>query len=376
MGQTRDPMIPVSSIIPTRHIGAALCPAKLNKRTNPPNPHHLFKLNPPYENARIAVAASIARVVDKFPQLPPTPLDTTGLSPLDASLATAIHRTVLQRWITLEFLITQYLKAGKPIQSLETPVRAVLLTAAAQIVFMTRIPSYAVVDESVTITRKFVRPKAAGLVNAVLRRIAELVDSFDPDTPWAPAPNALPLDTGTITLTKPILPDPQEDLVNHLVLATSHPRRLPRRWIKEYSAEQTIALCHHNSLTPPVLVITEPDFVPDENANEYDIHTSPNFLVWRGTHAELSDFLSQSIHRRVQDPAHTKAVLSTANLNITSALDFCAGRGTKTRQLASLHPNATIISTDVDANRRRDLVLVPRELPNVLVVEPEKSSRR
>ena len=157
----------------------------------------LHQLMPPFANPRIAVAASIARIVDRFPNLPPTPLDTTGLSHLDTALATAIHRTVLQRYITLEFIISKYLN-GKPFSALETPIRAVLLTGAAQLVFMNRLPAYAVVDESVKMTRQHVRVKAAGLVNAVLRRVAEVTEGFDPDIPWRPAANALPLEAGTV----------------------------------------------------------------------------------------------------------------------------------------------------------------------------------
>ncbi|QDU33342.1 Ribosomal RNA small subunit methyltransferase B [Poriferisphaera corsica] len=329
----------------------------------------LQQLMPPFANPRIAVAASIARIVDRFPNLPPTPLDTTGLSHLDTALATAIHRTVLQRYITLEFIVSQYLK-GKPFSALEAPVRAILLSGAAQLVFMTRLPAYAVVDESVKMTRTHVRAKAAGLVNAVLRRVAEVVEGYDPDEPWRPAADALPLEAGTLKLKQPLLPDPN-DLVANLALATSHPRRLPRRWIEAYGAEEATMLCQHNILTPPTLVVTEAEFEADPESNDYDIHTTPNCLVWRSTHAELVAFLAQSHHRRVQDPAHTKAVRSTADLPIKSALDFCAGRGTKTRQLANLHPEAKIISTDVDDKRRRDLSQIPDEFPNVQVVEPE-----
>ena len=160
-------------------------------------------------------------------------------------------------------------------------------------------------------------------------------------------------------------------MVAHLAVATSHPRRLPRRWIEAYGTEEAAMLCHHNVLTPPTLVVTEPEFEPDADSNDYDIHSTPNCLVWRATHAELTAFLAGSPHRRVQDPAHTKAVRSTTDLPIKSALDFCAGRGTKTRQLANLHPNARIVSTDVDDNRRRDLAMIPRDFPNVRVVDPE-----
>ena len=143
----------------------------------------------PY-NARGAVVLSLADAVRRFPDLPAITLDTTGLSPLDAGLATAIHRTTLQRWITLEYLLNRVL--SKRLESLEPVVQGVLLSGAAQLVFMDRLPAHAVVDEQVKLARGLVRPGAAGLVNAVLRKVADSVQAVEPDRAWEPACDLLP----------------------------------------------------------------------------------------------------------------------------------------------------------------------------------------
>jgi 16S rRNA (cytosine967-C5)-methyltransferase len=52
-------------------------------------------------------------------------------------------------------------------------------------------------------------------------------------------------------------------------------------------------------------------------------------------------------------------------------LDACAGRGTKTRQLAALHPQAEIVATDTDGHRLRALALAFEGHPRVKVTTPE-----
>ena len=49
--------------------------------------------------ARLAAATALSRAAAAFPEGPPVPLNTERLSPADRALATAIHRTTLQRWL-------------------------------------------------------------------------------------------------------------------------------------------------------------------------------------------------------------------------------------------------------------------------------------
>src|SRR5687767_5643781 len=71
---------------------------------------------------------------------------------------------------------------------LDAPVRAVLRLGAYQLLHLERIPPHAVVHESVDVVRAAGRPKAAGLVNAVLRAIAQ--DRGGDRLPRRPGPDA------------------------------------------------------------------------------------------------------------------------------------------------------------------------------------------
>ena len=186
-------------------------------------------------SARQRVAEALQVAAQRFPHLPPTTLDVAALDRRDARLALAIHRTVLQRWITLEYLLDRHLR--QPMHQLEPALRAVLLSAAAQLLFMDRLPTHAVVNESVNLAGRMVRPGAAGLVNAVLRRLAEQVVQAAHDQPWVAAGDRLPLDDGCVVLRDPCLPDPG-NFVEHLAVATSHPAELVYVSIQAMGEEQ------------------------------------------------------------------------------------------------------------------------------------------
>jgi 16S rRNA (cytosine967-C5)-methyltransferase len=83
-------------------------------------------------------------------------------------------------------------------------------------------------------------------------------------------------------------------------------------------------------------------------------------------------FLRAQPARRVQDPAASLAVESTRGLSPQSIIDYCAGRGTKTRQLAALHPGAQVIASDPDPDRLADLRATALGLPNVRALEPKE----
>lgn len=313
---------------------------------------------------------------------------TSALDPREARLALAVHRTTLQRWITIEYLLDRHLR--QPMRLLEPALRAVLLTAGAQLLFMDRLPAHAVVDESVELARHMVRPGAAGVVNAVLRKLAALVDAdAEPDgagaksrhahagLAWQPAPDRLPLNDGVRPLREPCLPS-LDQLDRHLSVATSHPVALVRRWIASFGRAQAITVCGHGTLTPPTIVAGLPTPGPSPGmprsgglpgiaADAFVPHEQAGFAVWQGTHEQLVAALHEHPQARVQDPGAARAVAACASLQPRVILDYCAGRGTKTRQLAIQHPQAQIIAAEVDAARLTALRESVAGLANVQV---------
>lgn len=322
--------------------------------------------------ARGIVSIALAETASCFPDLgPASQLPIQTLSSRDARLAVAIHRTVLQRWITLEYLLDLSLR--KPSRTLEPRLRGVLLSAAAQILFFDRLPVHAVVHESVDIARRLVRPGAASLVNAVLRRFHDQTQPAFSDEAWGPAKDRLPCEYGSIVLCNQLLPDPA-NFSEYLSVATSHPCLLIQRWIQCFGEERATALCRHGLQTSPIIAVLE-DGVSVQSlgadAKFLEPHDIPGFMIWRGGHDRLVKLLGQHEGRRVQDPASARSVQATAHLQPKWCLDYCAGRGTKTRQVSSLHPNARVIATDRSIERLADLRAAFVDFPAVSISELE-----
>jgi 16S rRNA (cytosine967-C5)-methyltransferase len=341
---------------------------------------------PKKTSARYVAARAIAEAAKDFPDIDAQSINIDALDHREARLALAIHRTVLQRWLTIEYLLNGYLR--KPLRTMEPALQGILLTAGAQLLFMDRLPAHAVVDESVKLARAQVREGASGLVNAVLRRISELPDSAVRGKAWWPARDRLPLEDGFVPLRDACLPafapaalkenapdHAMHELEKHLSVAASQPVQLVRRWIKDHGARGAVAMCAHGVRTPPVVVAVEAGFDAsreelealgersaggdsDLNTPLYAQHEEAGFVVWQGSHAQLTQFLRRHPARRVQDVTSSKAVGEAHRLLGEQAattrliVDYCAGRGTKTRQLASLFPESAIVATDTDDDRR------------------------
>lgn len=92
------------------------------------------------------------------------------LSARDRAFAGALFYGAAERLVTLDTLLAPYLK--RPPEALDAEVRAVLETGVYQMFYM-RVPVSAAVNESVKLVRSMGKSSAAGLVNAVLRRVAE-----------------------------------------------------------------------------------------------------------------------------------------------------------------------------------------------------------
>lgn len=105
-------------------------------------------------------------------------LARASLSPADAALATRLTYGVLASQGVLDETIDRHAKG-----SLEPRVRDALRLATFELLFG-RAPSYAVIDQAVSSVR-MIRAQAAGLANAVMRRVAEEAPAFpwgDPET--------------------------------------------------------------------------------------------------------------------------------------------------------------------------------------------------
>jgi 16S rRNA (cytosine967-C5)-methyltransferase len=146
-------------------------------------------------------------------------------------------------------------------------------------------------------------------------------------------------------------------------------RELFLHWIAAHGFQGAMRLAEHGLVDPPTLVTdlpsvlaADPRFLP---------HDQPGWFAFTGDHPELLALLAAHPGLRVQDPTSGDPVVAAAGLDPRLVIDFCAGRGTKTVQLARTFPNARIVASDPDLRRRQDLAAAATRHPNIEVIGPE-----
>ena len=100
-------------------------------------------------------------------------LDKAKLRGPDRGLATRLVYGVLTWKSALDRIIDQFVKGG--LRRLQTEIHDILRLAVYQLVFLERIPDHAAINEAVEQAKR-VQPRAAGLVNGVLRAVARAED--------------------------------------------------------------------------------------------------------------------------------------------------------------------------------------------------------
>lgn len=239
-------------------------------------------------------------------------LRAAKLSPADASLATRLAYGTLQAEGTLLEALDRYL-GGKRV---EPRISDALRVSAYEILFL-RSEKRAAVHQGVELVRE-VRRQAAGLANAVLRRLAEDAASF----PWG---------------------DPATD-VKALARLHAHPEWLARLWIDELgreAAEQVMAADN----TPPPLYLAVNTFAGTAEAAREGLRADgavPRPGVLPGS-VEVGD-AGAAVRGQTLQRGLVLAVDACAQLVVrlvdprpgSTVVEVGAGRGTKTLLLQAM----------------------------------------
>ena len=150
-------------------------------------------------------------------------LRESGLDSRDAALATRLCFGVLQNRLLLDWHLAQF--CTTKLEKLDLNVLCILRTAAYQLLFLDKIPPSAAVNEAVSLTKKYCRnPRAAGMVNAVLRAMLRS--------------GQLPEPTGS-------------DELERLSIQYSHPRWLVETFADRLGLAETEALLAADNAQPP-----------------------------------------------------------------------------------------------------------------------------
>jgi 16S rRNA (cytosine967-C5)-methyltransferase len=286
----------------------------------------------------------------------PAIADRAGLQGQDRAHAQRLAYGTVQRRGTCDHMIE--LLAGRPVGELDPPVLAALRLGLYEVLFSSRTPDHAAVDQAVELAKVDMgrggarrASAAAGLVNAVLRRAAreapDLIAGLDDSTPeWA-------------------------------AIAHSCPEWLARMWWRELGQDDARALLRaanepSESAFRVNTLRADPELVRAELAAAGEEVEGPagsgplaprDALVVRGP-------LSAGLRRRLDaGELVAQARASQAVVGVLAAasgervLDLCAGPGIKTTGIvAGADGAADVVAVEIDPERARQLVELCRRL--------------
>jgi len=243
------------------------------------------------------------------------------LSSLDRSFLTELTYGVIRWRGKLDWVIRHFSKI--PLGKIELETLNILRLGLYQILFLSRTPSSAAVNESVELAKHIRGKGGAGFVNAVLRSAIRQRDGI-------------------------FYPDIKEDPALHISVLQSHPLWLVQRWVREMGTEETLKICTFNNQISPLtlrantLKINRQDLI--ETLKEKGLEPFPTVFSEEGIVLEDSPptselpFLKEGLYV-IQDEASQLVNTVFDPKPGERILDACAAPGGKTTHMAQKMEN-------------------------------------
>ena len=259
-------------------------------------------------------------------------LGKCALSAQDAALCSRIVYGVMQNELLLNWYLSAY--CTQKLDHLQPPLSDILRIGAYQILFLDKVPDHAAVSESVELCRTNGRSAASGLVNAVLRKVAQ---------------------------NKSNLPPLPEGNIARLSVAYSHPQWLVKKLVSLLGTEEAEAFLRIDNEVSPISVQVNPlktneKALVDELRGEGVCVTPhlwvPGCLELSGTGdlTTLSAFYNGLF--TVQDAAAHLIVCAADFARGQRVLDVCAAPGGKSFAAAfAMENEGSILSCDLHENK-------------------------
>ncbi len=250
-------------------------------------------------------------VIDKY-------IKKSGLSKKDISFLTALFYGVLERKITLNYIISQYSKIS--LNKMSPEVLEILRIGFYQILYMDKIPPSAAVNECVNLAKVTQKSKATGFINGMLRTFLRNNKKFK-------------------------LPDSEYE---RLSVEYSCPTWIIDLFLKSYGKENTVEVLKCFSGRPPVniRVNTLKTCLEDleEMLNSEGVKTSKSNIINNALELSLTGQIDR-LESFKKGLFHVQDVASQVCCKILDpkpgqvVMDVCAAPGGKTFTLAELMQN-------------------------------------
>lgn len=262
-------------------------------------------------------------------------LSISPISDADKRLATEITYGVLKNILLLDYYISPLIK--QPINKMDEEILTILRMGVYQLIFLERVPEFAIVNEAAAFAKELKGKRIAGFVNAVLRNIIR-------NRPQVP------------------FPDTDEDFRSYLQIAYSHPKWLVDYLCRTYGENSAQKICEAGNLVAPItlrvntLRVTRDEFIHQLiEAGIKDVYAgrySPD-AVYIGRIGNLStqNFLKEGL-AVVQDESSQLVGYVIDPRQGETIIDMCSAPGGKAAHIAQLqHDKGRIIAIDIEEER-------------------------
>jgi len=253
----------------------------------------------------------------------------------------------------LDWIISQFLTNKKV--TFPLTIQNILRMGIYQILYLEKVPDYAIVYESVELAKQSPFKGYSGLVNAILRNVIRKSANIN----W---------------------PDIKSDPINYISVFYSFPEWLVRRWINRFGLDMCLKICQANNIKPSLtlrinsLKISMQQF--RERLSELKI-TFQESVYLPATAIIIKDFYEVGkipIFKEglftIQDESSMLASEFLAPVAGETIIDMCSGPGGKTTHMAQLMQNkGKIMALEINQSRLEMVVAEARRL-GIEIISP------
>ena len=257
------------------------------------------------------------------------------LSPPDRNLCTEIVMGVLRWRSAIDRTIAQL--SFTPFRKLDLEVLTALRMGAYEKAQLSRIPNRATVNETVELVKLAKKTSAAGLVNAVMRKLKLSLDAARAGQAGA----------------------------EYLEKALAHPHWLVERWIENFGVERAELICKYDQHVPDTVLRLSADDDGGELQSE-GVKLAPGALLKNARRVIAGDVAATTLYQagRIAIQDEGSQLVAALVGKGKRVLDCCAAPGGKTGAIAGRLPEAQVLAVELHPHRAR---LLRRMVPQTNV---------